>query len=403
MNKERTDSLGRALLRGEEQLADGRYRYRFMAADGVRRSVSSRRLLPEDPVVGAAGPSLRELEETVSTVRGDRAETVTVNAMFRRYLNSKGALRPASRRTYERLWSVHAAGSIGKLRLDRVRYSDVKSFYSELRYQRGLSPRTVELIASVLAPTMKLAVRDGLLHRDPADGALSELRRSPGWVFGRRAALTIAQQEAFVEFVSASRAYSRWMPIFTFFLGTGCRIGEVLGLRWCNCDFESGTITIDHALSYWKGEMHLGPTKSASSVRTIPMLREVREALLIERGRQGSAGGCVTPIDGADDFVFLNCRRRVHCPAAVNQILARIVRAYNRTEAGRADPQPPITAHILRHTFCTRFCENETNLRTIQRIMGHSSITVTMDIYADVTEQQKQSVFGNLEGKLRLR
>ena len=76
--------------------------------------------------------------------------------------------------------------------------------------------------------------------------------------------------------------------------------------------------------------------------------------------------------------------------------------AYNRTPAAAVLPLPRFSAHILRHTFCTRFCENETNLRTIQRIMGHSGIAVTMDVYADVTERQKQGVFASLEGKLRI-
>ena len=61
------------------------------------------------------------------------------------------------------------------------------------------------------------------------------------------------------------------------------------------------------------------------------------------------------------------------------------------------------TAHNLRHTFCTRFCENETNLKVIQEIMGHADITTTMNIYAEATEATKRKAFANLEGKIKIR
>lgn len=61
---------------------------------------------------------------------------------------------------------------------------------------------------------------------------------------------------------------------------------------------------------------------------------------------------------------------------------------------------PKFSAHHLRHTFCTRFCENETNIKVIQSIMGHSDISTTMDIYAEATEEKKQEVIANMENKI---
>ena len=60
------------------------------------------------------------------------------------------------------------------------------------------------------------------------------------------------------------------------------------------------------------------------------------------------------------------------------------------------------TPHIMRHTFCTRFCENETNVRVIQEIMGHSDISTTMNIYAEATESKKKESFENLQGKIKI-
>lgn len=408
MKTTRKDRLGRVLRTGEEQLRDGRYRFRGKGADGVRRSFSSARLLPTDPVADGkkAEPSLREkedqfLRDRLDEIDGFAAARLTLNDEFELYLATKGALRDSSRFTYGRVWALHVAPTLGRMRLDAIRFSDVKAFFCALR-RAGLSPSTVELTNSLIYPTLGLAVRDGLLRRNCAEGALTELRRGSGWESARRAALTIEEQDAFVDFVSTHPVYSRWMPLFTFMLGTGCRVGEALGLRWSSVDFAVNTITVDAALSYGEGGLRLGAPKTPASFRTIPMLRAVREALRTEQRRQMLTGGCDEEIGGARDFVFLNNSRRPHCPATVNQLLRRIVDAYNRTPAAAALPLPRFSAHILRHTFCTRFCENETNLRTIQRIMGHSGIAVTMDVYADVTERQKQGVFASLEGKLRI-
>lgn len=75
------------------------------------------------------------------------------------------------------------------------------------------------------------------------------------------------------------------------------------------------------------------------------------------------------------------------------------------TNAARLEKRDPIliphfSAHNLRYTFCTRFCENESNLKVIQSVMGHSDISTTMDIYAEATEKKKQEIMANLHGKI---
>lgn len=83
-----------------------------------------------------------------------------------------------------------------------------------------------------------------------------------------------------------------------------------------------------------------------------------------------------------------------------------IVKKYNKQELVEAKSEnreanllPKFSVHNLRHTFCTRLCKNETNLKIIQEIMGHSSVQVTMDIYNEVNTEQKVASFINLDGK----
>jgi len=93
----------------------------------------------------------------------------------------------------------------------------------------------------------------------------------------------------------------------------------------------------------------------------------------------------------------------------VDKAIKRICKAYNREEESRAENEnrAPLvirhfSAHNLRHTFCTRFCENETNIKVIQEIMGHSDISTIMNIYAEAKESKKKESFTNLEGKIKI-
>ena len=139
------------------------------------------------------------------------------------------------------------------------------------------------------------------------------------------------------------------------------------------------------------------------------MFAAVKSALLGERLRQMQEGFNQTVVDGYSGFIFSNRYGDVLSPHNVNRAIERIIRDYNieETELAKKEKRemlllPHFSAHNLRHTFCTRFCENETNLKIIQEIMGHSDISTTMDIYNEATREKKQESFANLEGKIKI-
>lgn len=139
------------------------------------------------------------------------------------------------------------------------------------------------------------------------------------------------------------------------------------------------------------------------------MLSEVKQALLQERKNQFETGFNKTVIDDYSGFIFQNrfgeCLN-AHC---INRAIDHISREYNNKETETAEKEqrepkllPHFSAHNLRHTFCTRFCENETNLKIIQEIMGHADISTTMNIYNEATKEKKIESFANLEGKIKI-
>ena len=140
------------------------------------------------------------------------------------------------------------------------------------------------------------------------------------------------------------------------------------------------------------------------------MIDEVYYAFLEEYQIQQVLGFGTNEIDGYTNFVFSTSEGNVYTPESVNRAIKRIYEDYNKVETERAKKEgreplllPHFSAHHLRHTFCTRLCENESNLKVIQSIMGHADISTTMDIYAEATEEKKQEAFVNLENKIIIR
>ena len=162
-----------------------------------------------------------------------------------------------------------------------------------------------------------MAVRDGLIVNNPSDSAMTEIKRSKLWDAPRRRALTIPQQKAFVNFLESDQEYEGWLPIVTVLLGTGMRIGECLGLRWEDLDFENRMISVNHNLtdrpdSKGRCGKHIQTPKTEAGTRIIPMIQEVYEAFLTEYEIQKCLGFCEEEIDGYSGFVFANTMFTVH-------------------------------------------------------------------------------------------
>ena len=152
-----------------------------------------------------------------------------------------------------------------------------------------------------------------------------------------------------------------------------------------------------------KQELKINTPKTEAGMRTIPMLDAVKDAFEMIWEEQKENGWTDAEIDGMTGFVFCNRYGNIMNAQSVNRAIKRISSAYNATEEVEAKKEhrepvllPDFSAHSLRHTFCTRLCERETNLKIIQSIMGHKDIQTTMDIYAEATEEKKQETFEHL-------
>lgn len=408
MAKVRKDLRGRSLRKGEVQRSsDKRYMYTYTDPMGRRKFIYAN--------------DLAELREKEAKLMKDQldgldlyvAGKASVNDTFDRYMSTKYNLRESTKSSYLYTYDHYVRDTFGKKRIADIKYSDVLQFYYYLLNEVKISLGTLDTVHCLLHPTFQLAVRDEIIRNNPTDGVMKEISRESGKKRGIRHALTVEQQRAFMEYIANHPIYYHWWPMFTVLLGTGCRIGEALGLRWQDLDYDKRTISINHSLSYYqkpesnKSVLRISKPKTEAGIRTIPMLDIVKDAFEMLYEEQLENGFNESEIDGMSGFIFCNRFGMVPNPQTVNHTIKRIANSYNADEVVRAKKErrdpiilPNFSCHHLRHTFCTRLCENETNLKVIQSIMGHRNIETTMDIYAEATEEKKQESFENLAAKL---
>ena len=214
------------------------------------------------------------------------------------------------------------------------------------------------------------------------------------------------QQRAFIRYVAQNPFFYQWYPLFVTLLGTGCRIGEIVGLRWDDVDMENRVIHINHNLTYYpraddtfRCEFRVSDSKTEAGIRDIPMMGPVYDVLQSEFERQQEEWFCEEVVDGMTNFIFTNRFGMPHNPNAINRAIKRIVDAHNAEEEVEAKKKrrepviiPRFSCHIFRHTFASRLCEKEDNIKVIQEIMGHADVTTTMNIYAEVNDANIKKV-----------
>ena len=404
--EKRYDKKHRLLKTGETERADGYYTYRWTSRNGKRHSVTASSL-----------EELRKKEEqilrdTSDGIRAD-AQNVTVNALFELWRSLKQNLKGNTFSNYCYMYQQFVADDIGKLPVCKLKRSDVKRFYNKLASERGLKIATIDNIHTVLHQVLQLAVEDNYVRQNVSDNMLKELKMSCHFEDDHKRALTVPEQELFLDFLADEGCqYHHWYPIFVVMIGTGMRVGEVCGLRWEDINLEEGMIDVNHTLVYYNHRdehgcyfsIHTPKTKAGN--RKIPMTEEVKAAFLKEKDNQKLSGiSCNVTVDGYRDFIFVNRFGAVQHQGTLNKALRRIIRDCNDKQLlkGKKNPVllPNFSCHSLRHTFTTRLVEAGVNIKVIQELCGHSRSDVTLDIYTTVTKELKQREFGDFEAKLK--
>lgn len=398
----RLDKDRLTLRKGETQRADGRYDYRWTSLDGKRHTVYANTL-----------DELRAKEEQITVNQHDGIKSdclkLTVNNVFDMWCELKRGLKDNTFQNYKYMYNMFVRPGFGRKRITMVKKSDVKRFYNTMADEKILKISTIDTVHGILHQVFDVAVDDAYIRINPTDNMLKELKLSHNFQREKRKALTTSEQSLFIDFLTRNPQYSHWYPVFAVMVGTGMRVGEVVGLRWCDIDWDEGIIDVNHTLVYYNhGEgngcsFSVNTPKTKAGERVIPMLGFVKNAFKqeLEYQRENELS-CKAKIEGYTDFIFINRFGDVQHQGTLNKAIRRIIRDCNDEmllkAKGKSEPilLPPFSCHTLRHTFATRLCEAGTNVKVIQDVLGHSDISTTMNIYTDVTKDTRQKEFHTL-------
>jgi len=386
----RKDSRGRVLNDGEVQRSDGRYVYQYVDAKGKRRSVYSWKLLPADrtPSGKRKDISLREKEkrikEDISNGVIPEGAGLTVCGLVEKYIAQKTGVRHSTRVNYQFVLNVIQREGLGFKRIDKLKTSDAKEWFIVLQ-ANGTGYSSIRAIHGVLNPAFQMAVEDDLLRKNPFDFKLSSVVKNDSTA---REALSLEQQNSFLNFIKNDRHFCQYYDGIYILFHTGLRISEFCGLTLQEIDFKNQKIVVEHQLQRRHDMVYeITETKTASGVREVPMTKEVSDCF--ERIIQGRRKPRVEPmIGGRTNFVFLDRNGMPTVAMHWEKYFREICTKYNSVHN---DKVLNVTPHICRHTFCSNMAKKGMNPKTLQYIMGHSNIGVTLNVYTHINFENAQA------------
>ena len=395
MSEKRRDSKGRVLRTGESQRKDGRYLYKYVDANGQSQSIYSWKLVATDKVPAGKRDciSLRDKEKEIQNDLAEGISTanrkLTVSDLYAKYVALHSNVKRNTQRNRQFTAKLLANDKIGSMNISAVKPSDAKEW--AIRMDDTYSYNVINNTKRAISAAFRVAIGDGLVRKNPFEFALKTVLHDDT---EERAALTEEQEKQLLEYILNTERYRPYYDAILLLLRTGLRISEFCGLTVNDLDFDNRVININHQLCYLSGtDFYIETPKSKKSIRKVPMCTEVYQTFkkVLEK-RNGLQS---VEIDGYSDFVFLQDDGTPYCPYHYRKVLMLMVPSYNSTHR---EQLPPISPHILRHTFCTRLASKNMNPKNLQYIMGHASIDITMNVYAHPSIESAQNEIANLMG-----
>ena len=390
MSEKRRDSKGRILRTGESQRPDGRYAYKYVDATGKPQFAYSWKLEKGDKIPKGKrdGISLREKEKQIQKDIDDqiipRGGEVTVLELAKKYVNQKTGVRPTTEAGYKTVINILTREEFGRRRIDCVKLSDAKEWLIKLQKVDGRSYSSIHSIRGVLRPAFQMAVDDDLIRKNPFEFHLVTVIINDSIT---REAITRKQERDFLEFVRTDKHFSRYYDAIYILFKTGMRISEFVGLTISDLDMKNRRINIDHQLQRTSEmEYVILETKTASGKRVLPMTDDVYECF--KRILENRPVPKVEPmVDGKCGFLYLDKDGKPMVALHWEHYFKHICQKYNSIYKVQ---MPKVTPHVCRHTFCSNMAKSGMNPKTLQYLMGHSDIGVTLNTYTHLGFEDAQ-------------
>lgn len=395
VNGKRRDKKNRVLRRGESQRPDGKYQFKY-SIDGIPHFVYSWRLEPTDkmPEGKKPTPSLREMEKAIGrdieSQLDPTCRNMTVMELVERYLSTKTGVKPSTKQNYGVIKNLLAKEEFSRKRIKEVKTSDAKLFLIKMQSD-GKRHSTIKSVRGVLRPAFQMAVDDDLLVKNPFGFELAGVVVNDSVT---REAITRDQMRKFLKFVHDDNVYCKYYEAVYILFHTGMRISEFCGLTIKDIDFEHNVVTIDHQLQRMSNmERIIEPTKTRAGTRKLPITEDVAmmfRAIIEDRPKPKIE----KMVCGYSGFLYLDKNDLPEVALHWEHRFRHMVNRYN--EIYRVQ-MPKITPHVCRHTYCSNMAKAGMNPKTLQYLMGHSDIGVTMNTYTHLGLEDAQDEMIRME------
>jgi len=294
----------------------------------------------------------------------------------------KPNIRPRTYQSYESIIRVHIS-EIGDCEVKKIKPITIQRFINSKA--DNLSKRRIKYILTVLKAGLEQAVINNLITKNPAKHI-----EIPNTQKSKKVTrpFTIEEQKLFVN--QAKNAY--YGNLFIFALETGLRRGELLALKWSDVNKEDNSIEIKRGIVEVKkdGKYTLieQPPKTESSKRQIPLSKTAKSIIKKQRIKQLELKVKLGSEFKDNNLIFSTSTGYYIYPRNILRAFYRVLKKAGIEKCGM---------HTLRHTFATRLIEQNANPKMVQALLGHSDITMTMNVYAHALPDKKSETIALLE------
>ena len=391
----RRDSKHRVLRSGESIRPDGKYQFKY-TVNGKPKFIYSWKLEPTDRLPVGKRPclSLRELEKKIGydleTGMNPTMKKMTVLELVDRYLSTKTGMKPNTVANYKFVRNLLLKEEFSGRKIGDVKTSDAKMFLIKLQND-GRRHSSIKTVRGVLRPAFQMAVDDDCLIKNPFAFSLAGVVINDSVT---REAITNMQMKKFLKFVHDDVVYCKYYETVYILFHTGIRISEFCGLTIKDVDLKNKILNIDHQLQRMSDMSYvIEKTKTNAGTRRLPMSDEVCECfrtILRERGKPKIEKS----VDGYSGFLFLDDDGM---PLVAMHWEHRFNNMVNRYNTIYKEQMPNITPHVCRHTYCSNQAKAGMYPKTLQYLMGHSDISVTMNTYTHLGLEEAVSETNRLQ------
>lgn len=368
MSEKRKDSKGRILKTGESQRKDGLYQYRYQDINGERRTVYAKSL---NELREKEKEINKQLSNGVSLFEGN----IELSGLLDKLFSIKNNWKDSTRQTMTRYRNIIAESRLYHTPINKIKMSDCKA-YMVLLKNEGYAFGTIKPIHSILKMAFNLACEDDVLGRNPCNFKLGSVIEDDTL---KVVALSEEQEESLLNYMRNDKLARRQYDTVQILLGTGMRIGEFAALTIDDIDFIENVIHVRKQIVRIAGGLVVTEPKTNNAVRDIPMTKDVSTSVRNLINKRNTIKTDVM-VSGYVGFLSVTRNGRPRCGNEYADQIRQLIDRYNEASDLKIEH---CTAHVFRHTFCTRCVAKGLDIKTIQYLMGHSNASTTLNIYTD--------------------